>query len=220
MFTLIPKRINQIPAFQEEPFQAGSGRITGWSQKEGAQHSGMSRDNLSEGSRSSNRKGWTDQTHRSVVRIKYDTKIRQRCGHSCVIVAGRGLIVSPTAAIIKHNYCETRFKYWIIFTATVTVLFADPNHNRERTQTTKANSVEPPAEHHHITASLFSAVFRWGKKKKNTLKKKNAPTFHKHTVWKLEAGRRLVQIQSAPQRRVQPEACDKITDTPLELFGT
>lgn len=33
-------------------------------------------------------------------------------------------------------------------------------------------------------------------------------------------GSRTAQIQTEPQKTEQPEACDKNTDTPLELFGT
>lgn len=56
--------------------------------------------------------------------------------------------------------------------------------------------------------------------------KKTPPPQKKYTnisqtaVRKLEAEQRPVQIQSGPQRMVQPEACDKNTDTPLELFAT
>lgn len=46
------------------------------------------------------------------------------------------------------------FRNRIICTPTINVLFADPNDIRERTQITKANPFEPPAEHHHITISI------------------------------------------------------------------
>lgn len=36
----------------------------------------------------------------------------------------------------------------------------------------------------------------------------------------LESEQRPAQVHTEPQRMVQLEACDKNTDTPLELFGT
>lgn len=78
------------------------------------------------------------------------------------------------------------FRNRIICTPTINVLFADPNDIRERTQITKANPFEPPAEHHHITISISQLCVDDLGGGGTPKKEKNVSIFHKHQseCWK------------------------------------
>lgn len=144
--------------------------------------------------------------------IKFNIKICQCCGNSCVIVAGLEYMAPlfyPLQQTLNTITVKIRFKSRTIFMAAATVVFADPQWHPRGTQTTNANSVEAPTGHHHITASLSQLCLDDGKKKHP--KRKNKKKKHQYfTNSRQKAGSRTEASRDPTWN----------TDTPLQLLGT